>query len=384
MAVVERFLQPPAQSFFLFGPRGTGKSTWLSQIFADALTIDLLAPEMLRAYLARPERLRERIAAVPGCPTVVIDEIQKAPQLLDVVHALLEERPGLRFVLTGSSARKLRHGAANLLGGRLVSASMSPFMAGELGSGFDLSRALAIGLVPLIWQSQDPQANLSAYATLYLQEEVQAEALVRQIGDFSRFLEVISFSQGSQLNLASLAREAEIPRKRAESYLSILEDLLLSFRLPVFQKRAQRQLVQHQKFYYFDVGVYRTLRPTGPLDAPQEIEGLALETLVAQHLRAFCQLRRQGATLSFWRTRAGLEVDFVLYGPDLFWAIEVKRSARIDRNDLAGLKAFGADYPQAERLLLCLAPEPMLINGIRCEPLEPWLRRLVPTTSTLS
>jgi predicted AAA+ superfamily ATPase len=381
MAVVKRFLQAPAQSFFLFGPRGTGKSTWLGQVFPDALRIDLLAPEALRAYQARPERLRERIAAVPAAHTVVIDEIQKAPQLLDVVHSLLEERPGVRFVLTGSSARKLRHGAANLLGGRLVSAAMPPFMASELGPAFDLSRALTMGLVPLIWQAAEPQANLAAYASLYLQEEVQAEALVRQIGDFSRFLEVISFSQASQLNLASLAREAEIPRKRAESYLSILEDLLLAFRLPVFQKRAQRQLVQHQKFYYFDVGVYRSLRPTGPLDAPQEIEGLALETLVAQHLRAFCQLRRQGGSLSFWRTRSGLEVDFVVYGPELFWAIEVKRSARIDRRDLAGLKAFGTDYPQAERLLLSLAPEPMLIDGIRCEPLEPWLRRLAPSNA---
>ena len=383
MAVVKRFLQPPAGSFFLFGPRGTGKSTWLAQVFPGALRLDLLAPDVLRAYLARPERLRERIAATPTIPdtdttTVVIDEIQKAPQLLDVVHALVEEQPQLRFVLTGSSARKLRHGAANLLGGRLVAASMPPFMAAELGSAFALPRALEIGLVPLVWQAADPQATLAAYAGLYLREEVQAEALVRQIGDFSRFLEVISFSQASQLNLAALAREAEIPRKRAEGYLSILEDLLLAFQLPVFQRRAQRQLVQHQKFFYFDVGVYRSLRPRGPLDAPEEIEGLALETLVAQHLRAFCQLRRRGETLSFWRTRAGLEVDFVLYGPDLFWAIEVKRSARISQKDLAGLKAFGADYPEAERLLLSFSPEPLCIDGIRCEPLEPWLRQLRP------
>jgi len=386
MAVVKRFLQPPVGSFFLFGPRGTGKSTWLAQEFPEALRLDLLAPEVLRAYLARPERLRERIAAYPATAqpaesllqTVVIDEIQKAPQLLDVVHALVEEQPQLRFVLTGSSARKLRHGAANLLGGRLVATSMPPFMGAELGSAFDLARALQIGLVPLIWQAADVQATLAAYAGLYLQEEVQAEALVRQIGDFSRFLEVISFSQASQLNLAALAREAEIPRKRAEGYLSILEDLLLAFQLPVFQRRAQRQLVQHRKFFYFDVGVYRSLRPRGPLDAPEEIEGLALETLVAQHLRAFCQLRRRGETLSFWRTRAGLEVDFVVYGPDLFWAIEVKRSARIATNDLAGLKAFGADYPEAERWLLSFAPEPLCIDGIRCEPLEPWLRNLCP------
>lgn len=154
--------------------------------------------------------------------------------------------------------------------------------------------------------------------------------------------------------------------------------MLLSFRLPVFERRAQRQLVQHQKFFYFDVGVFRALLPRGPLDAPQEIDGLALESLVAQHLRAFCQLRRQGHTLSFWRTRAGLEVDFVVYGPDIFWAIEVKRSARIEKRDLAVLRAFGVDYPQAQRLLLSLAPEPLLIDGIRCEPLEPWLRQLRP------
>ena len=376
MATVRRFLRPPAGHFFLFGPRGTGKSTWLAQEFPDALRLDLLAPDVLRTYQARPERLRERIAAEPGVNTVVIDEVQKAPQLLDVVHSLVEERAGPRFVLTGSSARKLRHGAANLLGGRLVAAQMPPFLAAELGDAFDLQRALQIGLVPLVWQAPDPAATLAAYASLYLQEEVQAEALVRQVGDFARFLEVISFSQGSLLNLAALAREAEIPRKRAESYLGILEDLLLGYRLPVFQRRAQRQLVQHQKFYLFDAGVFRSLRPRGPLDAPEEIDGMALEGLVAQHLRALCQLRADGTSLSFWRTRAGLEVDFVLYGPDVFMAVEVKRSARVHRRDLSALRAFREDYPEATCCLVSFAPEPLVIDGIRCEPLEPWLRAL--------
>ena len=255
---------------------------------------------------------------------------------------------------------------------------MPPFIAAELGDSFSLERALQIGLVPLVWEAPDPQATLAAYAALYLQEEVQAEALVRQIGDFSRFLEVISFSQGSLLNQASLAREAEIPRKRAESYLGILEDLLLGFRLPVFQRRAQRQLVQHQKFFFFDVGVFRSLRPRGPLDAPEENQGLALESLVAQHLRALCQLRANGTQLSFWRTRAGLEVDFVVYGPNLFQAIEVKRAAKVTSADLKGLKAFQADYPEAQCLLLSYCPEPLLIDGIRCEPMEGWLRQLRP------
>ena len=378
MAIVRRFLLPPLGSFFLFGPRGTGKSTWLQQQFPEAVRLDLLDPAVLRRYQARPERLQERLDASAGPQVVVIDEVQKAPQLLDVVHGLVERRPDLRFVLTGSSARKLRHGAANLLGGRLVSAHMSPFMAAELGEAFVLERALKTGLVPLIWQAPDPAATLAAYVGLYLQEEVQAEALVRQLGDFARFLEVISFSQASQLNLAALAREAEIPRKRAESYLAVLEDLLLGFRLPVFQRRAQRQLVHHQKFFVFDAGVFRSIRPQGPLDAPQEIEGLALEGLVAQHLRAFCQLRPGGAQLSFWRTRSGLEVDFVAYGPELFLAVEVKRSARVERRDLAPLKAFGADYPEAQLLLLSFCPEPLLIDGVRCEPIEPWLRSLHP------
>jgi predicted AAA+ superfamily ATPase len=146
----------------------------------------------------------------------------------------------------------------------------------------------------------------------------------------------------------------------------------------VFQRRARRQLVQHQKLYVFDAGVFRSLRPRGPLDAPAEIDGLALEGLVAQHLRALCQLRPGGASLSFWRTRAGLEVDFVLYGPDLFQAIEVKRSRRVDRRDLAALRAFAEDYPEAELLLLSLCEEPLMIDGIRCLPLDPWLRELRP------
>ena len=378
MAIVSRFLRPPSRSFFLFGPRGTGKSTWLRQQFPEAITIDLLDPGLVRRFQARPERLEERLNAANGPQVVVIDEVQKVPQLLDVVHRLLERRPELRFVLTGSSARKLRHGAANLLGGRLVAVQMPPFLAAELGPAFDLPRALQIGLVPLVWQASDPAATLAAYAGLYLQEEVQAEALVRQLGDFARFLEVISFSQGNQLNLACLAREAEIPRKRAESYLGILEELLLGFRLPVFQRRAQRQLVQHQKFFFFDAGVFRSVRPRGPLDAPEEIDGLALEGLVAQHLMALCQLRGGGARLFFWRTRAGLEVDFVVYGPDLFLAVEVKRKAQISRRDLIALKAFGEDYPEAQRLLLSFCDEPLLIDGVRCEPIEPWLRGLVP------
>jgi predicted AAA+ superfamily ATPase len=355
----------------------------LRQREGEALWLDLLDPEAQRLYLARPERLRERIEAEPARRTVVIDEVQKVPALLDVVHALLERQAGPRFILTGSSARKLRRGSWNLLAGRLVEASLHPFMAAELGEAFDLGRALRFGLVPLVWQAADPGRTLGAYASLYLQQEVRAEALVRDVGAFSRFLEALSFSHGSPLNLAAVARECGVSRKTVEGYLEILEDLLLAFRIPVFSRRAQRQLVAHAKFFYFDAGVYRSLRPAGPLDAPEEIEGLGLEGLVAQHLRAWIAYRGGRDSLSYWRTRAGREVDFVVYGPDTFVALEVKRSRNVDRRDLAGLKAFREDYPESRVALLHPGREPLRIDGIDCLPLEEFLRAMIPSRPLL-
>lgn len=378
MESLGRFISSPESSFFLFGPRGTGKSTWLRGSRPDAIWLDLLDPEAQRLYLARPERLRELIAGRPDVADVVIDEIQKVPALLDVVHALAESDKHLRFVLTGSSARKLRRGAANLLAGRLVQARMHPFMAAELGAAFDLNQALIQGLVPLVWNAADPAATLRAYASLYLREEVQAEALVRDIGAFARFLESISFSQGSILNLAEVARDCQVGRKTVEGYLGILEDLLLSFRVPVFSKRAKRLLVTHEKFYFFDAGVYRSLRPTGPLDRPEEIAGMALEGLVAQHLRAWIDYRANAAELYYWRTKSGSEVDFVVYGADVFCAIEVKHAARVSSKDLRALKAFREDYPEVNAYLIYMGKERLAIDGIVCIPCEEFLLGLHP------
>jgi len=378
MESVSRFLQGPNSSFFLFGPRGTGKSTWLRSARPNAIWLDLLDPAAQRLYLARPERLTELIAGQPGVTDIVVDEVQKVPALLDVVHALAESDKRLRFVLTGSSARKLRRGAANLLAGRLVQQHMHPFLAAELGEGFDLQRALHIGMVPLVWDAPDPSASLRAYASLYLREEVQAEALVRDISAFARFLEAISFSHGSQINLAEIARDCHVGRKTAEGYLGVLEDLLLCFRLPVFSKRAKRLLVAHEKFYFFDAGVYRSLRPTGILDRPEEVAGMALEGLVAQHLRAWIDYRASGASLSYWRTKAGTEVDFVVYGPDVFWAIEVKHAARVSARDLRGLRSFREDYPEATACLVYMGAERLLIDGIVCMPAHAFLAGLHP------
>lgn len=383
MESITRFFHAPGSSFFLFGPRGTGKSTWLQEARRGAIRVDLLDPEAQRLYQARPERLRELLAGRPELTEIVIDEVQKVPALLDVVHDLVEGDRRLRFVLTGSSARKLRRGAWNLLAGRLVEASMHPFMAAELGGAFELRRALAIGLVPLVWGAAEPERTLRAYASLYLREEVQAEALVRDVGAFARFLEAISFSHGSLLNLTEVARECQVGRKTVEGYLDILEDLLLSFRVPVFRKRAKRHLVSHSKFFYFDAGVYRSLRPSGPLDRPEEIEGMALEGLVAQHLRAWIAYRESAAGLYYWRTKSGSEVDFVVYGPDVFWAVEVKRSGSVYSKDLRALRAFREDYPEALPCLLYLGKERLAIDGIPCIPCEEFLVCLNPARTAL-
>jgi predicted AAA+ superfamily ATPase len=255
---------------------------------------------------------------------------------------------------------------------------MHPFMAAELGKAFSMDKAMAHGLVPLVWTAPDPSATLRSYASLYLREEVQAEALVRDIGGFARFLEAISFFHGAQLNLSAVARECQIGRKTVEGYLGILEDLLLAFRLPIFARRARRELVAHDKLYLFDVGVYRSLRPRGPLDRPEEIGGAALEGLVAQHLRAWIAYRRRDESLYYWRTRAGLEVDFVVYGPDTFVAIEVKHARNVHTKDLRALRAFREDYAEATPILLHQGAEMTRIDGIDCVPCAPFLRELQP------
>ena len=375
-----RFLSSPRQSFFLFGPRGTGKSTWLKRTYPEALVLDLLNPETFRSFTAKPERLQNLVNAQPEKSVVVIDEVQKVPQLLPVVHSLLEQAHPPQFVLTGSSARKLRRTGINLLGGRALLCRMHPFMAAERGAAFSLDEALRLGLVPLVREALEPERTLASYAALYLKEEVQAEGLTRNVGAFARFLEVVSFSHASVLNVSNIARESEIQRKVVESYLQILEDLLLSFSIPVFSKRANRAMSVRPKFYYFDTGVFCSLRPKGPLDRPEEIHGAALEGLVAQHLRAWADYGEKDASLFFWRTRGGLEVDFVLYGESVFQAIEVKNTSHIRPKDLRGLKEFEKDYPQAERILLYRGQERLRVDGIHCLPTEEFLRALVPDT----
>jgi predicted AAA+ superfamily ATPase len=377
MASLGRFLQLPEGSCFLFGPRGTGKTTYLRAALPDAVEVNLLRPELYRELSARPERLRELVLGSPARTDVVIDEVQRVPELLPVVHDLIAAGTGHRFVLTGSSARKLRRGGTDLLAGRAALRTMHPFMAAEW-PGFDLEVSLSRGLVPLVVTAKDPADVLRAYASLYLEQEVQAEGLVRSIGSFARFLEVMSFAHATVLNLSNVARETHASRKTVEGYLGILEDLLLAWRLPVFTRRARRATVAHPKLYLFDAGVYRSLRPAGPLDRPEEIAGAALEGLVAQHLRAWAAYDGRDWELAYWRTRSGVEVDFVVYGPEGFWAVEVKHAATVRREDVRSLRALREDYPECEPLLIHRGHDRLLVDGVRCLPAHEFLVGLRP------
>jgi uncharacterized protein len=377
MAVQPRFFVPPAGSFFLLGPRGTGKTTLLREQFADALWINLLRPDVYREFQARPERLRERVLAAGDTRDVIIDEIQRVPELLNAIHDLIEDGPPNRYVLTGSSARKLRRGGTDLLAGRAVLRHLHPFLAAEWPR-FDLDSSLERGLVPLVVDADEPDDVLAAYVALYLEQEVQAEGLVRNVGQFARFLEAISFSHGSVLNLANVAREAQVKQRTVTAFLEVLEDLLLAFRVPVFTRRAQRATAAHPKLYLFDAGVFRSLRPRGPLDRPGEIAGAALEGLVAQHLRAWIDYSRSHFELHTWRTRSGVEVDFVVYGPEGFWAIEVTNSRHIHPEHLRGLKAFREDYPESRVVLIYRGADRVLHRDTLCVPAEEFLSGIRP------
>ncbi|MFA6263841.1 MAG: AAA family ATPase [Candidatus Babeliales bacterium] len=380
MNFIKRFFNKPTQSFFLFGPRGTGKSTLVKTYYADSLWIDLLAPETLRSFSARPERLFEAVQGNPDKKIVVIDEVQKIPTLLSVVHALMEKDKSIQFILTGSSSRKLKHAGADLLAGRALQKQLHPFMAAELGDDFLLEKALHIGLLPVLMGAKNPSEALQAYVGLYLKEEIQEEGLVRNLENFSRFLEIISFSHASLLNITNIARDCEVKRKTVENYIEILEELLLAFKLPIFTKRATRDLSTHPKIYLFDAGVFRALRPKGMLDRVEEIEGLALEGLVVQHLKAWNDYGAEKHDLAFWRTRSGLEVDIVVYGPLGFWAIEVKNATKINLFDTKPLEAFLVDYPEAKGIILYRGRERLLQKNILCLPCDEFLKGLQPNT----
>jgi len=370
-----RLLRPPkAKSFFLFGPRGTGKTTWAKATFPKAIYLDLLEAEIFNDLLANPQRL-ESFIPLDFNDWVIIDEVQRVPELLNEVHRLIEKYK-YKFILTGSSARKLRKKGQNLLGGRALTYSLHPLTAVELGKDFNLTHSLKYGYLPCVYTEADPKAYLESYVKTYLEEEVRQEGLTRNLGAFSRFLEAASFSQGSMLNVSAVARECAIERKVVENYFSILEDLLIAYRLPVFAKRAKRRLSAHTKFYFFDTGVYRTLRPAGPLDMPEQIEGTALETLFFQELSAINDALGLGYVISYWRTSGNAEVDFILYGARGIRAFEIKRTGKVSTSMLSGLKSFLKDYPMARAYFIYGGKHFQREGKIEILPIDDTLKRL--------
>lgn len=367
--------QTGKHSIFLFGPRGTGKTSWIKSHLPDILYIDLLDTRVYTKLLANPSSL---VTLIPPNfqPWVVIDEIQKIPALLNEVHRLIESHQ-YRFLLTGSSARKLRQKGVNLLAGRAFEYHMHPLICDELADDFSLTTALTYGLLPFVYSDAcDPRHYLESYIATYLREEVQQEGLVRNIGEFSRFLQIASFSQGELINYAEIARDASIERRVVSSYFDIASDLLITHMLPVFSKRAKRRLVSHAKFYFFDVGVYRALRPKGPLDITEEIDGAALETLFLQHLLAINDYERLGYSFYFWRTSSQIEVDFIAYGENGFHAFEIKRKSSVSSKDLKGLRAFSRDYPEAKLYLIYGGDHEEYHDNITVMPIENALRQM--------
>ncbi|MDP1722184.1 MAG: AAA family ATPase [Candidatus Gottesmanbacteria bacterium] len=362
-----RLLRPPTQnSFFLFGSRGTGKTTWVRFQYPTALYFDLLKAETYDYLVANPTRIEE---AIPKDfkDWVVIDEIQKIPALLDEVHRLIENNH-YKFILTGSSARKLRRGGVNLLAGRALIYNMHPLTAAELGKEFHLKEYVAFGGLPAVFATQDKKNYLKSYIQTYLQQEVIQEGISRNVGSFARFLETASFSQGSVVNMTEVGREASVGRKVVEDYFSALEDLMLGVRLPVFSKKAKRRLVKHNKFYFFDVGVYQAIRPMGPLDQPEVMGGVALESVFFQNLRAINDYLDLGYTLYYYRTATGVEVDFIAYGKRGLKAFEIKSKKTISRSDISSLVSFLQDYPMAKGYMLYGGSERLYIKNIEILP----------------
>jgi len=375
--MLERLFDKPlhgTKSFFLFGPRGTGKTTLIKSIVEDNIYIDLLEYETYKDLLANPGRLQHLI---PDNYTgwIILDEIQKIPALLNEVHRLIESS-NQKFILTGSSARSLRRKGVNLLAGRALTYHLYPMTAAELKEEFSLNSSLTYGHLPAIFSEPSPEEYLKSYLQTYIKEEVLQEGLTRNLSAFTHFLEVASFSQGSILNTTEIAREVGVDRKTIDGYFTILEDLLIADRITIFSRKSKRRLVRHPKFYFFDVGVYRNIRPKGPLDSPREIDGISLETLVYQELCAINHYYQYDYNIHYWRTSNGTEVDFILYGPRGLKAIEVKNSPRVSKRDLQGLFAFNHDYDVAKSYFLYRGTRKEYYDSLEVWPIDEFLKFL--------
>ncbi len=359
------------RSLFLLGPRQTGKSTLLRQAFPEARFVDLLEANTFRELSAYPETLRQSLT--PREKLVIIDEVQKLPALLDEVQALIDRDKTLRFILTGSSARKLKRGRANLLAGRAWFCRLHPLVSGEV-SFEGLNRRLNHGSLPAVFDSKRPHEDLQAYVGGYLQEEIRAEGLVRSIESFSRFLEVAALTNTHLLNYASVSNDTGIPARTVREHYQMLEDTLVGFQLPPYRRTLRRKPVGTAKFYFFDVGVANVLMKRGEIRPGSELYGSALEHQVFLELRAYLDYRRLDKELTFWRTHAGHEVDFVV-GGDI--GVEVKASRRVSPGDLKGLLALSDETELRQKIVVSMEPrERTTDEGVLVLPAPTFFERL--------
>ncbi len=372
-----RRLPPPDRSFFLLGARGTGKTTWIQQHYDAATWYDLLLSSESLRLSREPGLLRAECSALPDGAWVVIDEVQRVPALLDEVQHLMTKKRQ-HFVLSGSSARKLRRSGANLLAGRAEMRHMFPLVSAEVGLDRDLDSVLQEGMLPLAVTGSRPAAFLRSYCEVYLKEEVQAEALVRQIGPFHRFLEVAARMNGQTVNVTGIARDAGIARQTATDFFQILVDTLLASWLPAWKlKRAVKQ-VAHPKLFLFDTGVTRHLAGTGHLHVHPEERGSLMETFLLHELRAYLHYSDLEYPVAYWKTHDGTEVDFVVDTPDGLVAIEVKAGSRWDSRFGDGMRALRDKQPKSEvkAFGVYTGPRALMIDDVRVLPWKGFLEDL--------
>lgn len=336
------------ESFFLFGARQTGKTTFLLDKYPDAIFVDLLETDLLDRYRKKPALLREAYQNQSEGSLIIIDEIQQVPELLNEVHWLIT-RKHLRFILCGSSARKLRREGVNTLGGRAIPYFMYPLVSAEIPD-FDLDRAVRNGMLPRHYLKKDATSLLKAYVGVYLKEEIQAESLVRNLANFSRFLEIAAITDGEMVNYQNIASDCGVSANTVKEYFQILEDSLLGFTVPAYTKQKKRRLVQSPRFYLFDVGVTNYLLGRTKLLPGTPEYGHAFEHLIMQEIVAYLGYSNSAAKLSYWRTYTQIEVDAVL--GDAQVAIEIKSAAEVQNKHLKGLKAFKEEHPEARLIIV--------------------------------
>lgn len=374
-----RALVPPKSAFFLFGPRGTGKSTWIRSRFPEALVVNLLTQENIVRYEHEPGLLRAQVLARPKGAWVVVDEVQRVPKLLDEVHFLMEEEGYKNFALTGSSARKLRRGAANLLAGRAVLRKLFPLTTAETEYSVPIEQLLAFGALPLSANAPDDDARedfLRAYATTYLAEEIKAEGLVRDLGSYSRFLEVAALAAGQRTNVSGLARDAGVSRETTRGYFDVLVDTLIADWLPAYRPRAKVKETALPKLYWFDTGVLNAASRAFDQPPPADWDGVLLEHLLLHEIRAYLHYNNVKGSLGYWATHGGTEVDFVWWHGKTMVAIEVKSSQRFRQEYTNGIRALRDALPGVRGYVVYRGNEELLVDGVRVLPVETFLRRL--------